>query len=226
MGELALGLTYRGVRRAGWGLLLRPRPRRGDRARELGAASPGVAVQTDTATRRASCSGPRSRSSDYLVPAIKGEKIPCLASLSLTPALTSSGSGRAVARTAMTSDQRLEDVHITNGHRADLIASTKTDRGRLRRLHALPRAHGPARRRPRRSSRSSARTHPTRRCWPSTTCAFPPPLSWARSAGASTTSCGSPRGERLIGAAGMVSVRPDVLRHDAAVRARAQGVRP
>ena len=142
------------------------------------------------------------------MPAIKGEKILCLG-------ITEPDAGSDVAgiktRAVRDGDEYVingSKTYITNGHRADVIVLvTKTDPDAgydgftlfLGRRWTRPASSA------RRSSRSSACTPPTRRCSPSRTSACPDTACSARSARASTTSCGSSRASGCIGAAGCVA---------------------
>ena len=146
--------------------------------------------------RRSSCSAPRSRSSATSCRRSRARRSRCLG-------ITEPDAGSDVAghqdprcaRRRRVGHQRLEDLHHERPPRR-LHRARHEDRPgrRLRRLHALHRRHGPAGRDPREEAREArdarlrhgaarvpgrARARPTR--------------CWARSARASTTSCGSSR---------------------------------
>ena len=127
--RLPRALDAGGLRRPGRRLLLAtscsPRSSRSRARAGWRWASPS----TPTWRRRRSCSSaPRSRSSDYLVPAIRGEKISCLG-------ITEPDAGSDVSgirtRAVRDGDEWVingSKTYITNGHRADFIVLvTKTD---------------------------------------------------------------------------------------------------
>ena len=190
-------LLPRGVRRPGRRLLLQPRARRGDgplRLRRPRHGRRGPHGHGDA--RPSTCSAPRSRSSATSCPRSRASGSAASGSPSPTPARTSPGIRTHAVRDG---DEWVIDgakTYITNGHRADFIVLVaKTDRGRrARRDQPVPGRHGPAGRDPRAAAaRSSACTPPTPRCSRSRTSACPRTRSSARSARASTTSCGSSR---------------------------------
>ena len=118
-----------GVRRAGRRLLLQPRAGRGDRRKSnSGGLAMGIAVHTDMATPPIHLFGTEEQKQEYLVPAIKGEKISCLG-------ITEPDAGSDVAgiktRAVRDGDEYVingSKTYITNGHRADFIVLvTKTD---------------------------------------------------------------------------------------------------
>ena len=88
----------------------------------------GVAVHTDMATPPVFLFGSEEQKQDYLVPAIRGEKISCLG-------ITEPDAGSDVAgiktRAVRDGDEWVingSKTYITNGHRADFIVLvTKTD---------------------------------------------------------------------------------------------------
>ena len=118
------------------------------------------------------------------------------ASPSPTPARTSRGSRRA--RSSDGDDYVINGskTYITNGHRADvivLVTKTDPDAGYDGFTLFLVPMDAPGRDPREEARRRWACTPPTRRCWPSRTCACPRRRCSARSARASTTSCGSSR---------------------------------
>ena len=88
----------------------------------------GIAVHTDMATPPIHLFGTEEQKQDYLVPSIKGEKIACLG-------ITEPDAGSDVAgiktRAVKDGDEYVingSKTYITNGHRADFIVLvTKTD---------------------------------------------------------------------------------------------------
>ena len=88
----------------------------------------GIAVHTDMATPPIHLFGTEQQKQDYLVPSIKGEKIACLG-------ITEPDAGSDVAgiktRAVKDGDEYVingSKTYITNGHRADFIVLvTKTD---------------------------------------------------------------------------------------------------
>ena len=93
-----------------------------------GGVAMGVAVQTDMATPPVFLFGSEEQKQEYLVPAIRGEKIACLG-------ITEPDAGSDVAgiktRAVRDGDEWVingSKTYITNGHRADFIVLvTKTD---------------------------------------------------------------------------------------------------
>src|SRR5687767_15712809 len=95
-----------------------------------GGLGMGIAVHTDMATPPIHLFGTERQKQDYLVPAIKGEKIACLG-------ITEPDAGSDVAgiKTRAVRDEASGEwvingskTYITNGHRADFIVLvTKTD---------------------------------------------------------------------------------------------------
>src|SRR4029079_7517656 len=93
-----------------------------------GGLGMGIAVHTDMATPPIHLVGTEQQKQDYLVPAIKGEKIACLG-------ITEPDAGSDVAgiktRARKDGDEYVisgSKTYITNGHRADFIVLvTKTD---------------------------------------------------------------------------------------------------
>ena len=93
-----------------------------------GGLAMGIAVHTDMATPPVFLFGTEQQKQDYLVPAIKGEKIACLG-------ITEPDAGSDVAgiktRAVRDGDEFVingSKTYITNGHRADFIVLvTKTD---------------------------------------------------------------------------------------------------
>jgi alkylation response protein AidB-like acyl-CoA dehydrogenase len=94
-----------------------------------GGLSMAVAVQTDMATPPVHLFGTEEQKQNYLVPAIKGEKIACLG-------ITEPDAGSDVAGIKTTAVRDGDEwvingskVFITNGHRADyIVLVTKTDK--------------------------------------------------------------------------------------------------
>ena len=139
--------------------------------------------------------GTEEQKQEWVVPAIKGEKILCLG-------ITEPDAGSDVygikTRAVKDGDDYVingSKTYITNGHRADvivLVTKTDPDAGYDGFTLFLVPMDAPGVIREKRS-RSSACTPRTRRCSPSRTCACPRPRCSARSARASTTSCGSSR---------------------------------
>ena len=118
-----------------------------------GGLAMGVAVHTDMAMPPILAFGTEEQKQEWVVPAIAGEKILCLGITE--PDAGSDVAGiktRAVARRRRVRHQRREDVHHQRPPRRRHRARHEDrPRRRLRRLHAVPRAHG----RPgRRSARS------------------------------------------------------------------------
>ena len=221
----------RGVRRPGRRLLLGARARRGDRRTRTPAAWPWASPSTPTwRCRRSSRSAPRSRSSEWVVPAIAGEKILCLG-------ITEPDAGLRRRR-----------------HQDARRAATATSTSSTARRPTSPTATAPT------SSCSSRRPTPTPATTASRCSSCPwtrpgvDPREEAREARACTPSdtallafqdvrvpdtavlgqvgkgfyhiMWELQGERLIGAAGCVAGAQRVLRPDAPVRAGAHGVRP
>ena len=127
--RLPRALVPGGVRRPGRRLLLQPRAGRGDRRGATRAASRWASRCTPTwPPRRCYLFGTEEQKQDYLVPAIKGEKISCLG-------ITEPDAGSDVAgiktRAVRDGDEWVingSKTYITNGHRADFIVLvTKTD---------------------------------------------------------------------------------------------------
>jgi alkylation response protein AidB-like acyl-CoA dehydrogenase len=95
---------------------------------DCGGLSMGVAVQTDMATPPVFLFGTEEQKQEYLVPAIKGEKIACLG-------ITEPDAGSDVAGIKTRAVRDGDDwvingskIYITNGHRADyIVLVTKTD---------------------------------------------------------------------------------------------------
>jgi alkylation response protein AidB-like acyl-CoA dehydrogenase len=94
-----------------------------------GGLSMAIAVQTDMATPPVHLFGTEEQKQNYLVPAIKGEKIACLG-------ITEPDAGSDVAGIKTTAVRDGDEwvingskVFITNGHRADyIVLVTKTDK--------------------------------------------------------------------------------------------------
>jgi alkylation response protein AidB-like acyl-CoA dehydrogenase len=94
-----------------------------------GGLSMAVAVQTDMATPPVHLFGTEEQKQNYLVPAIKGEKIACLG-------ITEPDAGSDVAGIKTTAVRDGDEwvingskIYITNGHRADyIVLVTKTDK--------------------------------------------------------------------------------------------------
>jgi alkylation response protein AidB-like acyl-CoA dehydrogenase len=94
-----------------------------------GGLSMAVAVQTDMATPPVHLFGTEEQKQNYLVPAIKGQKIACLG-------ITEPDAGSDVAGIKTTAVRDGDEwvingskIYITNGHRADFIVLvTKTDK--------------------------------------------------------------------------------------------------
>src|SRR4051794_17466695 len=94
-----------------------------------GGLGMGIAVQTDMATPPVHLFGTEEQKQNYLVPAIKGEKIACLG-------ITEPDAGSDVAGIKTTARRDGDEwvingskIYITNGHRADFIVLvTKTDK--------------------------------------------------------------------------------------------------
>ena len=193
-----------------------------------GGLAMGIAVQTDMAMPPILAFGTEEQKQEWVVPAIKGEKILCLGITE--PDAGSDVSGiktRAVKRRRRLRDQRLEDLHHQRPpRRRDRARHEDRPGRRLRRLHAVPRADGRAGRDPReeaREARHARLRHGAARL---------PGRARARHGGARPGRqgllphhVGAPgrapdRRGRLRGG------RAEMLRAHAAVRARAQGVRP
>src|SRR5918998_267289 len=95
---------------------------------DSGGLAMGVAVHTDMATPPVFLFGTEDQKQEYLVPAIRGEKISCLG-------ITEPDAGSDVAgiktRAVRDGDQWVingSKTYITNGHRADyIVLVTKTD---------------------------------------------------------------------------------------------------
>ena len=199
MGELGfLGLHVPGgVRRPGRRLLLQPRARaRRWAARCPAASSMGVAVHTDMAMPPILKFGTEEQKQEWVVPAIAGREDPLPRHHRAGRRLRrrrhqdARGAGRRRVR-----HQRLEDLHHERPpRRLDRARHEDRPRRRLRRLHALPRADGRARRDPREEAREARHARLRHRAArvPGRARAGRPPCS-ARSARASTTSCGSSR---------------------------------
>ena len=174
-----------------------PRARRGARrTRGSGGLSMGVAVHTDMATPPILQFGTEEQKQRYLVPAITGEKISCLGHHRARRRLRRLRHPHARrARRRRVGHQRLQDLHHQRPpgrlHRAR--DQDRPGRG-LRRLHAVPRRHGPAGRRAREAAREARHARLRHRAagLPGRARARRPPCS-ASSARASTTSCGSSR---------------------------------
>ena len=136
------------VRRRGRRLLRLARARRGDGAtRSRGGLAMGIAVHTDMAMPPILAFGTEEQKQEWVVPAIKGEKILCLGITE--PDAGSDVAGHQDARGARrrrVRHQRLQDVHHQRPpRRRDRARDEDRPRRRLRRLHALPRADGRAR---------------------------------------------------------------------------------
>ena len=187
----------RGIRRAGRRLLHGAGAGRGDHATPTrGGLAMGMAVHTDMAMPPILAFGTEEQKQEWVVPAIKGEKILCLGITE--PDAGSDVSGiktRAVKRRRRLRDQRLQDLHHQRPpRRRDRARDEDRPGRRLRRLHAVPRADGRARRDPREEAgearharlRHGAAGLPGRARARRRRCS-------ARSARASTTSCGSSR---------------------------------
>ena len=116
-----------------------------------------IAVQTDMAMPPILAFGTEEQKQEWVVPAIKGEKILCLG-------ITEPDAGSDVVRDQDARgprrrglrDQRLEDLHHQRPpRRRDRARHQDRPRRRLRRLHAVPRADGRARRDPREEAREA-----------------------------------------------------------------------
>ena len=144
MGELGfLGLSKaRGLRRPGRRLLLEPGPRRGARRTPAPAACHGHRRAHRHGDAADPAFGTEEQKQDWLVPAIKGEKILCLGITE--PDAGSDVSGDPDARRARRRrlrHQRLQDVHHQRPpRRRDRARDQDRPGRRLRRLHAVPRA--------------------------------------------------------------------------------------
>ena len=193
-----------------------------------GGLAMGVAVHTDMATPPVHLFGTEEQKQRYLVPAIRGEKISCLGITE--PDAGSDVSGHQDARgprRRRVGHQRLEDLHHERAPRRLHRARDEDRPGRgLRRLHALPRGHGLARRDPRAEAREARHARLGHRA--------------ARVPGRARAGGGDarPGGQGLlphhVGApgrapdrrGGLRRGRAEVLRQDAPVRHGAQRVRP
>ena len=156
----------------------------------------GIAVHTDMAMPPILAFGTEEQKQEWLVPAIKGEKILCLG-------ITEPDAGSDVAgiktRAVRDGDEYVingSKTYITNGHRADvivLVTKTDPDAGYDGFTLFLV-ADGPAGRDPREEAREArhARLRHGAARLPGRARARRPRCS-ARSARASTTSCGSSR---------------------------------
>ena len=93
-----------------------------------GGLSMGIAVHTDMATPPILQFGTEEQKQDYLVPAIRGEKISCLG---ITEPDAGSDVERIRTRAVRDGDEWVingSKTYITNGHRADyIVLVTKTD---------------------------------------------------------------------------------------------------
>ena len=160
-----------------------------------GGLGMGIAVHTDMATPPVFLFGTEEQKQRYLVPSIKGEKISCLG---ITEPDAGSDVSGIKTRAVRDGDEWVingSKTYITNGHRADyivLVTKTDPDAGYDGFTLFLVDMDLPGVIREKRL-RSSACTPPTPRCWRSPTCACRPTPCSARSARASTTSCGSSR---------------------------------
>ena len=131
-----------------------------------GGLAMGVGVQVDMAMPPILAFGTEEQKQQWAVPAIAGEKILCLGISE-----PNAGSDVAAIKTRAVrdgwrlGDQRHQDLHHQRHPRRRHRARDEDGpRRRLRRLHALPRADGHARRHAQQAaSRSSACTPPTRR---------------------------------------------------------------
>ena len=147
--------------------------------------------------RRSSRSAPRSRSSEWVVPAIQGQKILCLGITEPDAGSDVAGhqDARPCKRRRRLRHQRLQDLHHQRPpRRRDRARHQDRPRRRLRRLHAVPRADGLAGRDPREEApeaRHARLRHGAARL-PGRARARDGGAR-ARSARASTTSCGSSR---------------------------------
>jgi hypothetical protein len=157
-----------------------------------GGMAMGIAVHTDMTMPPILAFGTEEQKQEWLVPAIAGTKILCLgitepdagsdvAAIKTRAVRADDGSGEYVINGSKT--------YITNGHSSRRRMSTRDTTGsRCFSSRWTCRAWFANS-----AWRSSACTLRTRRCWPSTTCACRRARSSARSARASTTSCGSCR---------------------------------
>ena len=156
----------------------------------------GLSVHTDMVLPPILEFGTEEQKRRYLTAGIAGDHVFCLG---ITE--PDAGSDVAAIRTRAVRDGdhwviNGAKTYITNGHRAKTILLGDEDRSRrrLRGFHALPRPDGHARSGPRAAvSKRWACTHRIRRSWRSRTCAWMRTPSSARSARASSTSCGSCR---------------------------------
>ena len=220
MGELGLPrpLLSRGVRRPGRRLLLATScsPRRSSHS-DCGGLAMGIAVHTDMATPPILAVRHRGAEAELPRAGDQGRE-------DLLPrhhrARRRLRRRRHPTRAVRDGDEWVingSKTYITNGHRADFIVLVTQDRPRrrLRRLHAVPRRHGPARRDPREAAREARHArlrHGAAR--------LPGRARAATSAVLGEVGKGfyhimwELQGERLIGAAGCVAgaqrgVRPD-----------------
>ena len=122
-----------------------------------GGLAMGLAVHTDMAMPPILAFGTEEQKQEWVVPAIKGEKILCLGITE--PDAGSDVSGiktRAVERRRRIRHQRLEDLHHQRPpRRRDRARHEDRPRRGLRRLHAVPRADGRARGDPREEAREA-----------------------------------------------------------------------
>ena len=163
---------------------------------KCGGLAMGVAVHTDMAMPPILAFGTEEQKQEWVVPAIKGEKILCLG-------ITEPDAGSDVAgiktRAVRDGDEWVingSKTYITNGHRADvivLVTKTDPDAGYDGFTLFLVPMDAPGVIREKKLEEARHARVATPRCWPSRTCACPTPRCSARSARASTTSCGSSR---------------------------------
>ena len=162
---------------------------------KCGGVGMGIAVHTDMATPPIFLFGTEEQKQRYLVPSIKGEKISCLG---ITEPDAGSDVSGIKTRAVRDGDEWVingSKTYITNGHRADyivLVTKTDLDAGYDGFTLFLVDMDLPGVVREKKLEKLGC-TPPTPRCSRSPTCAWPPTPCSARSARASTTSCGSSR---------------------------------
>jgi alkylation response protein AidB-like acyl-CoA dehydrogenase len=163
---------------------------------KCGGLAMGLAVHTDMATPPILAFGTEAQKQGYLGPAIRGEKISCLG-------ITEPDAGSDVASIRTRATRQGDDyvingakTYITNGHRADfivLVTKTDPDAGYDGFTLFLVDMDLPGVTRAKRLEKLGMHASDTALLAFSGTSASLPPPSSARSARASTTSCGSSR---------------------------------